>query len=146
MALENENAPPSRSPYRDAEAHPIIVTIHRNLHALSPETGAVLWSRDDGAFSGRFLLHHGSVIYANADHVLFVNARTGVVHQRVKNPASIAPDNVILVAERLIFGGSGEVFCVSLDGKVLWHNPLRGTGFGPVGLGVPGDVRFPDLR
>src|SRR5882724_5312370 len=54
--------------------------------------------------------------------------------------ATSGADVCILVAGDLIYAGaSGHLFCLSVeDGRILWHNPLKGYGRHDITLAMDG--------
>jgi len=57
--------------------------------------------------------------------------------------------NVVLENGKVLATCSGEIFCLdALDGRVLWHNPLKGLGRGLVTIATennPGATNGPVL-
>ena len=77
-------------------------------------------------------------------HVSAVDIQTGAELWRVKlKPgvlsATTYEDVSVIVRDGIIYAGcNGHVFALSLDGRILWHNPLKGMGHNDISLAFEG--------
>jgi len=74
--------------------------------------------------------------------VLALNAFTGaeVWRTHCKGSSFI---NVVEQDGRIFATTYGEIFCLDANtGQILWHNPLRGMGFGHITISGSGQVPF----
>jgi len=77
-------------------------------------------------------------------HVSAVDIQTGAELWRVKlqsgvMTATTREDVSVIVRDGVIYAGSnGHIFALSPDGRILWHNPLKGIGHNDIALAFEG--------
>jgi outer membrane protein assembly factor BamB len=107
-------------------------------------TGGEYWRQAVGGIRLTLLLHAQRLYVGYGGGVAALDAQSGVgLWWRsidAQEPISLAldPDEG---GGRLIVAGLGKLYAVAAGtGEVLWHNELKGLGYSPVCLRVPGAI------
>jgi outer membrane protein assembly factor BamB len=133
--------------YRDAPPSPhLLVTFGRQLHAMDPETGAVVWSNEDVDGGGSIVVVGSRVVVTGQSFCTCIDATNGKtlwsqileIHGR---PA------VLIEGDRIYIAGGGEVQCLSMTGgRPLWHEPFKGKGNGDTAIALGTQTAHQDAR
>jgi outer membrane protein assembly factor BamB len=136
--------------YRDAEETErsiLVLGIHGVLIGLDRTNGTQRWEVRLGEYGVVEIAIRRGVVYASAGRQLHrIVYLTGEVLGVTDTPIEIGTRPTISIDRDSIFlATGGEIVCLDLDGRVLWHNRLKGRGYGTIALGFPGNVRQGDL-
>ena len=77
-------------------------------------------------------------------HVSAIDPQTGAELWRTKlKPGVLSATNFedvsVIVRDEIIYAGcNGHLFALSIDGRILWHNPLSGIGHNDISLAFEG--------
>lgn len=134
------------SAYRSKPPGPpvLVVAFGDGVRGLDARTGKVIWEHEP--CRGRWTLQvtRTAVYAANGEVLVCLDYLSGAVRWSVPIVRCLCP-TLLLEADCLYVGAEGEVACISLDGKRLWHNELTGKGTASVSLGCPGNVAQAEL-
>lgn len=127
--------------------HPLVAVHGKNVHAIDPVTGRILWAYDAKLLVARFALAQGRV-YALDDQskIHCLDAATGALVGVVPTDA---PERsaCALIADgaRLYVATTRSVVAIDADGTIAWRAEVGGSWDARAGLGLPGNVAQPDF-
>jgi outer membrane protein assembly factor BamB len=134
--------------YRELEDRSILlVGINGRVIGLDRETGAVRWDNGlEGGGIGKVFLHIiGDRVLASAHGggLFCLRYATGETLW-TKTTSSQGLSTIIVDRDVIFVGKGGEVDAFTLDGELLWSQPLKGRGMIGVSLALPGNVQQSD--
>lgn len=131
--------------YRAPASSPSIMVVAFNTHIIGvdPASGRRVWYWTPlpaiAVGTWRIAIVDGSVLAASGTLVSCLAYETGRERWRTESP--VAASTLLVDGDRFFLAGSGTLAAFAREtGKLLWHEPFRGHGHGPVALGVPGNV------
>jgi len=126
----------------------LIVTIGGFVVALNRASGERVWEHalPSSLMSRCQTVVHESTVYAAAQsgHLLLLDYATGKQRACTTFKGSGQAPALLLDHETVFVIMGGEVTAFNLEGKILWHEPLKGKGNGAASLAFPGNDRQPD--
>ena len=135
--------------YRDAETAVLVIAFNGRIFGLDPATGQQRWAYDIGNDFARNeveLLISTSRIYAcDGRSLVCLEYPSGRwLGSTPLPPRGQGRPTMVLQGDRLYVATRGVVTCFDDGGKMVWHEPFGGSGYGSVALGFPGNVRQAD--
>jgi outer membrane protein assembly factor BamB len=126
-----------------------IVAWNRNILALERMTGRRVWTfAEDATWSQIGVTNERVVALDGSSSPRMVCLAYATGAKLWEAPSKLSPADTLLIdGETILLSGSGEMACHSLaDGRLLWHDPFTGMGFGRVSFGFPFNVADRDRR
>lgn len=139
-------------PYRNPESSwPLIVVLKGIISALSRETGEIQWGHNmdesvwRSAQPARLAFHEDLLFVATPTRLACIHQsgelRWSVVRQfSVRKTAAATTGPVVAHDCQIYLASSGEIECYDFDGELLWTNPMKGKGYGPIAMGFPDSI------
>ena len=126
-------APPPGAPF-------VVGCIYTRVVAFHRKTGAHAWVFDAGAPLMRIAIHGDRIFAGGADRIVCLHYATGALVWSVLSPVS-AGTFLVDGDEIFVASATGEVAAFSAtDGRLLWHDPLKGWGQFAIALATPGNL------
>jgi outer membrane protein assembly factor BamB len=121
----------------------LIVAVGGSVNGLDPKTGAWLWknSLPGGGFGEVAISVHDDFLIASAAGPLVycLDRQTGNEVWRAATEKS-GRATILVQDWRIFVAKSGAVDCFTMDGHLIWSQPLPVMGSGRLALGFPGNV------
>lgn len=134
---------------QDAPAdRPILVTaFNRRLFGIDRATGEIRWSvireiGDDQIYE--IAIDGDIVIAASSTQIGFVDYLSGKVHAIVPIGGDARRPLMVVDGGFLYITTTGQLTCFTTRGQLVWNQPFKGHGYGPMALGLPGNIRQAD--
>jgi outer membrane protein assembly factor BamB len=136
--------------YRNTPAAngPLVVAFNGRVFGVERDTGEIRWEHALAKRLGqpnRIAITHDRVYAASTNEVCCLDYQTGEEHWRVERLRK-GIHALVVHGDRIFIASTGEVECLSLAGDYLWANDFKGKGYGPLAMGVPGDVMQADAN
>ena len=125
----------------------LVVAFARRVLGFDARTGTIRWELEiaQSGWAIELAIHRGHVYACGGKQLSCIDYATGRLVGEVQLPVTYMGRPSMVVQDDLIYvAGEGEVICLDLAGRVLWHDPLKGRGVARMALGFPGNVRQMD--
>jgi hypothetical protein len=119
---------------------PIVVAVMwQKLVGIVRQTGAHAWVYDSGGQIRRLHVENDRIYAGGTDRVVCLHYPSGSLLWSVTSP--ISTDTFLADGDELFVAGGGEIAAFAKsDGRLLWHDRLKGWGQFRVAFGTPGNV------
>lgn len=118
------------------------IQIGRNLHAINPVTGEVIWklrlAKISITESVRMSSDKETVYVFSIARIYAVNKTDGKLCWQVRLPKKLLEGGgaeITVLSDIMLIGANGSLFALDKqDGRLLWENGFKGCGYGVVNI------------
>lgn len=125
----------------------LVTTFNSRVFGIDRATGDIRWSvvrelGDDQIYE--IAIEGDVVIAASSTNIGFIDYRSGTVHAIVPIGGMARRPLMVVDGGFVYLSTSGELVCFTTRGQVVWKQGFKGHGYGPMALGLPGNIRQAD--
>jgi outer membrane protein assembly factor BamB len=127
--------------YRDGESSdrgPLLCCLNGVLRGIDRSDGSILWESKLETNEVRMAVGPQRV-YVAGRKLRCIERSSGQQHW-VVDLREGCWTGLLVLADRVVVAGVGELDCYSLTGERLWLQRFKGGGYGELSVGVPGQV------
>jgi len=125
----------------------LVVAFNGRVYGVDRATGVRRWEGPELEASELHLeVTEGIVVVSKRGMVVLLDYASGALLTAIQVPGEVAAARatVLVAAPYVYIGADGELFCYSMRGERIWHDPFRGKGHGRIALALPGDASVSD--
>lgn len=122
-------APPQEAPI-------VVACIYQRIVGVDRRTGAHAWKHDAGGMIKRLHVAGDRIFAGGSDRIVCLHYPSGAPIWQVASPVFV--DTLLVDGDEIFVAGSGEMAAFAKsDGRLLWHDPLKGWGQFGIAFATP---------